>query len=134
MTKQEYLDTMQQEWELLRQAIDAADEGEKLRPRTVGEWSLKDIMILVCGWESVALDWLGRLLRDDEVPTLNHDELEAANTSSAGRRREWKLMIVEGEFENVHIRLRTVFDSLAEHDWKANKAGVQEWMPELTIK
>ncbi|HXG39259.1 MAG TPA: DinB family protein [Bacteroidota bacterium] len=133
MTKQETLKQIQDEWARLLSVLSTFDDDQKLQPRFVGEWSLKDLMGHISAWESVALERLGRVKRGEEVEFIPDDQIDDWNKRFVQMRRDWKLVVVEGEFESVHARLVQEFERLPEELWDRNVSKICAWLPECTF-
>jgi hypothetical protein len=133
MTKQEALKQIQDEWTRLLAVLSTFDDDQKLQPRFVGEWSLKDLMGHISAWESVALERLGRVHRGEDVEFIPDDQIDEWNKRFVQQRRGWKLIVVEGEFESVHARLVQEFERLPENLWDWNVSKICAWLPECTF-
>jgi hypothetical protein len=133
MTKQETLKKIQDEWERLISTLAAFSDGQKLQPHFVGKWSIKDLIGHISAWESVALERLGRMQRGEKVELIPYDQIDEWNNQLYEQRRNWKLIVVEGEFEHVHSRLVQQFERLSDEAWDRNEARVCEWIPECTF-
>ena len=133
MTKQELLQKINQEWEKLFTLVSSFEDNTKLEPRFVGKWSLKDLMGHISSWESVALERLGRIKRNELIEFIPDEQIDEWNRKFYELRRDWKLIIVEGEFESVHARLLQEIDRIAESAWDKNESKVCEWLPECTF-
>lgn len=133
MTKQEALKNIQDEWARLLSTLSLFDDSQKLQPRFIGEWSLKDLMGHSSAWESVALERLGRMKRHEPLEFIPDDKVEEWNKKFHEQRRDWKLIVVEGEFENVHTRLVQELERLPDESWDRNESHLCEWIPECTF-
>jgi len=133
MTKQEMLQRIHNEWEKLISLLSSIDDIKKMEPRVIGSWSLKDLMGHLSSWESVALERLGRMKRNEPVVFIPDEQVDEWNRKFYELRREWKLIIVEGEFESVHAKLVQEIERMAESPWDGNESKVCEWLPECTF-
>ncbi|MCI0706880.1 MAG: ClbS/DfsB family four-helix bundle protein [Ignavibacteriae bacterium] len=133
MTKQKLLERINREWEQLATVLSSLDDDAKLEPRSPGGRSIKDVMGRISGWESVALERLGRMKRREPIELIPDEQVEEWNRKFYELRRDWKLMIVEGEFENVHVRLLQEIERLDDAVWDKNESQVHEWLPTLTF-
>ncbi len=133
MTKPEALKNMQDEWARLLSTLSAIEDDQKLQPRFIGEWSVKDLMGHISAWESVALERVGRMKRREPVEFIPDEEVDEWNKKFSQQRRDWKLIVVEGEFENVHARLVQEFERFSDESWDRNESHVCEWIPECTF-
>ena len=133
MNRQELLQNISQEWDKLVSLLSSFDDAQKLQPRFIGEWSLKDLMGHVSSWESVALERIGRMRRNEPIEVIPDDQVDEWNKRFHEQRREWKLIIVEGEFESLHARLLLEFDKHPEEAWSKNESNIGTWLPECTF-
>jgi hypothetical protein len=133
MSREELLQNIDDEWQKLTSLLLTFDNDKKLQQRVVGEWSLKDLMGHVSSWESVALERIGRMKRNEPVETIPDDKVDEWNKRFQEQRRDWRLIIVEGEFESVHARLLQEFGKLPEELWSRNEAKITDWLPDCTF-
>lgn len=133
MNRPELLKNINEEWEKLGVVLSAFDDKQKLQPRFIGEWSLKDLMGHMSSWESVALERIGRMKRNEPIEVIPDDQVDGWNKRFHEQRRDWKLIVVEGEFESLHARLLQEFEKLPDESWNKNEANVTEWLPECTF-
>jgi hypothetical protein len=133
MNREELLQNIHDEWEKLTSLLSTFDDDKKLLPRFVGEWSLKDLLGHVSSWESVALERVGRMKRNEPIETIPDDKVDEWNKRFQEQCRDWRLIIVEGEFENVHARLIQEFGKLPGELWSRNEAKIAGWLPDCTF-
>jgi hypothetical protein len=133
MTKHEALKHIQEEWAKLLSVLSTFDDDQKVQPQFIGDWSLKDLMVHISSWETVALERLGRLQRGEAVELIPDDQVDEWNKHFVQRRRGWKLILVEGEFESVHARLVQEFERFPEELWDRNVSQICAWLPECTF-
>ncbi|HEY4612821.1 MAG TPA: ClbS/DfsB family four-helix bundle protein [Bacteroidota bacterium] len=133
MTKQELLQNINAEWKKFFESISELDDERKVFPRFIGEWSLKDLMGHMSSWESVALERLGRMKRNEPVEFIPDEQIDEWNKKFYELRRDWKLIVVEGELESVHTRLVQEIERMDDRAWDENQSNVCEWLPECTF-
>ncbi len=133
MTKHEHSEAMQAEWEALQRALGSVEQRLPAGSTYMGPADpVLHAMVVVNGWDSTALEWLGRVERTEPLPSFDAKQLEAINSESAQRRRGWKRVVIEGECENTHIRLLHVVRAFPDELWNSNAGALHSWLPELT--
>lgn len=133
MTKKELIEQSTREWKLLGDLLSTLTDEQKLAPGVIGEWSVKDLMGHISAWEAVSLDRLGRLRRNEPIEYVLDEQNDAWNKRFFEQRRDWKLTVVEGEFESVHDMLMKNIQELPTDLWEKNVADVVGWLKENTF-
>jgi hypothetical protein len=100
------LRTLDSDWDALRASFDGLPPEELVRPRTLGEWSLKDILAHVSTWEEEALHHLPVILAGSRPPRYaSVGGIDAFNARAAERDAALSLDAVLSRFNETHEHL-----------------------------
>ncbi|MBM4169306.1 MAG: ClbS/DfsB family four-helix bundle protein [Ignavibacteria bacterium] len=130
MTKSDMLCAIAHDWNSLTEVLCSLSDGEKLEPNLVGKWSVKDLMAHLSSWESVCLDRIGRVRRDEEIVMIPDAEVHVWNARFQEQQRNVKFDIVQGEFESVHARLVYEIETLPDELWER----IDDWIADNTYQ
>ncbi|HWP81583.1 MAG TPA: ClbS/DfsB family four-helix bundle protein [Bacteroidota bacterium] len=133
MTKEDLLQLIQAEWQRLVDAIAKVPATERESPGFPGSWSVKDLMAHLSSWETVVLERLGRIKRGEAVEPITADQREQWNKEFFEQHRSWKLLSVEGEFENIHAQLVKHITAMEDAVWDRDEQGIRDWLVENTF-
>ncbi len=100
---QERLDILQDisgSWLELVKTIRGLTDEQIVKPDTVGEWSVKDIMAHITFWESRLIHDIGLLERGENPP--ESEDYESINQDEATRSRSASLDDVRAQFDAMH--------------------------------
>lgn len=103
VSTQERLDILQdisKSWLELVKAIRGLNDQQIVKPATVDQWSVKDIMAHITFWESRLIHDIG-LLERGEQPAESSD-YESINQEESTRSREASLDDVRAQFDAMH--------------------------------
>jgi hypothetical protein len=110
--------------------------GEIEKPRTQGDWSIKDVVAHYVAWEEVAVKRL-RLIRTDKSDAVHYfDDIEEANRFNARavtRLRKLTLKQILKRAEEVRSSLETELKNLPEDRLNdpGHRVPVYKWLPEF---
>lgn len=111
VSTQERLDILQdisKSWLDLVKAIKSLSDDEILRPATVDDWSVKDIMAHITFWEGRIIHRIGLLERGENPPDT--DDFETINQQEATKSRSASLDDVRAQFDAMHDQVMNILE------------------------
>lgn len=112
LSTDERLDILQRvskSWLELVKMIRKLSDEQIVKPATVGEWSVKDIMAHITFWEGRLIHDIGILERGGTVP--ESDNYESTNQAEASRSRSASLDDVKAQFDAMHDQLMALLEA-----------------------
>jgi len=127
VSTQERLDILQdisKSWLELVKTIRGLSDEQIVKPDTVGEWSVKDIMAHITFWESRLIHDVG-LLERGEHPVESSD-YESINQQEATRSRSASLDDVRAQFDATHDQVMGMLEGTSHISRELVAAGTYE--------
>jgi hypothetical protein len=93
-------------WTTFTESYAGLSEAELTEPRTIGEWSVKDVIGHVTTWEEEALQYLPRIAEGGRPPRYTrYGGIDAFNALTVGRKRALSVVDVLRARDDTHHRL-----------------------------
>ncbi len=107
MTKQQLLDKLEQAWAAFQASYAGLSEAQMTTPGVTGEWSVKDILAHVSGWEEESLKYLPLILAGGQLPRYAdaYGGIDAFNARMTELKRSLTLAEVLRGLDETHRRL-----------------------------
>jgi hypothetical protein len=134
-TLEDLLDEIEAHWAEFGAAVSSFTDEEILRPQSIGDWSLKDLIAHVAAWEEEAARRIDEIIRGNGAsltwPTKEEEDAfnEAAVSASQGLSIDQVIKRLEDCHQDVIDMLASFGDELATADIEV-PAG--EWVPGWT--
>lgn len=125
----ETIEKYKREHERLRQLVIHAPEKRLLRPRTFGEWSVKDIVAHLAAWNWEAIGEVGRVLKNQSTwPDKYEGESCEDNFNQmaveARRKITWDETLKD--WDNSFWAQIQLMEHLSENEWR-HQSGKDVW-------
>jgi hypothetical protein len=110
---------------------------ELTRPRTQGEWAIKDVVSHFVAWEELAVQRL-KLIRRGRADQLHYfqniEEANRFNKSAVSRLKKLTLKQILKRAEEVAANLEKELKELPEDEWNnsTHRVPVYKWLPEFS--
>lgn len=109
-------------------ALDGLSEADMTSERTLGDWSIKDLLSHLAFWEEQAISML-RLVAEgrasDVVRPVNPQQIKSWNAREVANRRDLPLAaIFDGLVANYH-ELQNAVNAISEEEWQNTR--VRSW-------
>lgn len=134
-TKQQLIDSAQNEYAALMKVVDALSEDEMCAPGAMGEWSAKDVLAHLYEWQQMFKRWYEAGLAGERpaVPAegFKWSQIPALNDKIYQQYREMPLAQVRAKFLQSHARTLALVESLPEEMLFA--PGLYPWMSQNTL-
>jgi hypothetical protein len=119
-TKADLLERTRSEHRRLEAALAGISEEVMLRPGTLGEWSIKDVLAHISDWEQRFLGWYragqrGEIPEQPE-PGLTWDDLDLLNHRIYEKHRARSLPDVQATFDASYRELITAVEAMSEDE------------------
>jgi uncharacterized protein (TIGR03083 family) len=102
ITKADLLKAMETERQKLDKVLAGVTDDQMLRPGTLGEWAIKDVLTHLIGWEQMFMGWLeaGRRGETPKLPApgFNWAQLPALNNQIYQQHKDQSLAEIRAEF------------------------------------
>jgi hypothetical protein len=107
MKKQQLLDKLDRAWADFNASYVGLTEAEMIVPGVTENWSVKDILAHVSGWEEESLKYLPILLKGDRLPRYadQYGGIDAFNAQMTELKRGLSLAEVLRGLDETHRRL-----------------------------
>ncbi len=117
MTQREILDTIEESWRTLDEAVAGLSEDDQQEPGIVGSWSIKDVVGHVTAWDCLVVGYLEHWRQGQPSPRRDWDSTDEYNAREAIRRRDWTLTQVFDEAADIRRRLRGLIAGMTDEEW-----------------
>jgi hypothetical protein len=116
MKKTQLLGKLEHGWQDFRQSFAGLTESQMLLPGVVGDWSVKDIIAHVTGWEEEALKNLPLISLCVKPPRYadQYGGIDAFNALMTERNRDLPLNGVLHQLEETHRKLVNYLETIPE--------------------
>ena len=119
-TKDELLDRMQTEMQLLHDAVTSLDMEDRLAPGACDDWSVKDLLAHLAAWHEMFLGWeeAGAAGEEPEMPApgFGWADTPALNEAIWRRTNGDEFEDVAKRFHTSYEAVRKVIESYADED------------------
>jgi hypothetical protein len=107
MDKSQLLVRLDKAWQELQASYAGLSEAELAQPGVTDDWSVKDIIAHVTGWEEEALTHLPHIQAGGQSPrySVTYGGIDAFNAQMTELKRELSLAEVLRQHEETHRRL-----------------------------
>ena len=107
MKRQQLLDRLESTWKDFEESYAGLSDSQLLIPRVTGEWSVRDIIAHVTGWEEEALKYLPVIRSGGSSPrySVTYGGIDAFNALMTEERRGLSLAQVLQQHDDVHAQL-----------------------------
>jgi hypothetical protein len=126
MSKENILNRLEENWQVLLQAVTGLSEKELMEPGVCGHWSVRDIMGHVSTWEEEAMQNIPLILQGEPTPRYSSSGgIEAFNDRAQVDKKEYTLSRVKRDFHGAHQRFISYLSSLPEAFFNNNPRFVK---------
>ena len=122
MTKQEYLEKLNEQRVNVLKAVEGLTDDELCRPMAEGKWSFKDTLGHLAAWEGEVINAFEQKARGERPTIGNITDFDAWNGVEAGKRKDRSPEEIRSELQNARVRVLEIVNALPD-------AG-QVWEPE----
>jgi hypothetical protein len=107
MKKQQLIDKIEQTWASFKEAYAGLPDEQLTEPGVTGDWSVKDILAHVSGWEEEALRYLPIVMKGGRPPRYSvlYGGIDAFNAQLTDLKRQVTLAEVQEQLDRTHRRL-----------------------------
>jgi hypothetical protein len=124
------LGRLERAWDIFRASYAGLSPAALTEPRTIGDWSVKDVLAHVTTWEQEALRYLPLIAAGGRPPRYaSQGGIDAFNARTTEARRALSLAEVLGELDDTHGRLV----ALVEHAPAALLEGTARYRRRLRL-
>lgn len=119
MKKQQLLDKLEQAWQDLRDSYAGLSDEQMVEPGVSGEWSVKDILAHVSGWEAEALKYLPVILRGERPPSYRrlYGGIDAFNARMRDTWEQVSITEVRRQLEATHREVMAYLQGVPEEQF-----------------
>jgi hypothetical protein len=111
--KENILNRLEENWQVLLQAVSGLSEKELMEAGVCGDWSVRDIMCHISTWEEEAMENIPFILRGESTPRYSsHGGIVEFNARAQADKKEYTLTRVKREFHSTHQRFTSYLDSI----------------------
>jgi len=116
MNKPQLMGKLEHAWQAFRQSFAGLTEDQMQLPGVVGDWSVKDIIAHVTGWEEEALKYLPLINLCVRPPryTDMYGGIDAFNAQMTEINRDLPLVDVLSRLEETHHQLVSYLETIPE--------------------
>jgi hypothetical protein len=116
MKKQQILNKIEQAWSAFKESYAGLTDEQSMQTGVMGDWSVKDILAHVSGWEEEALKYLPYILQGVRPPRYSvlYGGIDAFNAQMAEQKRKLTLSEVRDQLDETHRRLVEYIQSAPE--------------------
>jgi hypothetical protein len=115
-TKDELIEQIQGERRRLEKNLARLSDDEKIQPRVVGNWSVKDILSRLMAWEQLFLGWYAAGLRGDvpETPPsdLDQEQLEKLNRQFFRKYSHYSLPVIQTAYQESYKKILAAIQTM----------------------
>lgn len=127
--RQETIDRYKEEHERLKKLVSSLPEEQILKPKTLDEWSIKDIIAHLAAWNWEAIDEVNRVLRNEATwPARYEDKAgeDEFNRKEVEKRRDksWKEVLQDWD-DSFWAQIKRM-EQISEDEWK-HQSDNQTW-------
>ncbi len=121
MKKQQVIDQIEQGFQAFKDASAGLTDAQMLEPGVSGNWSVRDILAHVNGWEEEALKYLPVILKGGQSPRYSqlYGGIDAFNAQMTDLRKNLSLAEVRDRLERTHRQLIEFIEEVDEQQFKA---------------
>ncbi len=119
MEKQQLMNKLEQAWESFKESYAGLSDEQLVEPGVTENWSVKDIIAHVSGWEEEALKYLPGILQGIRPPRYSvvYGGIDAFNAQTIERKRSLPLSEVRKQLDETHYRLVEYIQSVPEEQF-----------------
>jgi hypothetical protein len=116
MDRSQLLKRLDQAWQAFQASYAGLSDAELMEPGVIGDWSVKDIIAHVTGWEQEALTHLPLILDGGKPPrySVTYGGIDAFNAQMMEQKRPLSLSEVLRQQDDTHRRLIDFIQSVPE--------------------
>jgi len=107
MDKARLIHQLEKAWDEFKGSFGGLPDSDLMKPATIGDWSIKEIISHVTTWENEALKYLPLILAGEKTPrySIAHGGIHAFNAQMAEQKRSLPLSEVMAQMDDTHRRL-----------------------------
>jgi len=127
--RQETINRYKREHERLKKLASSLPEERVLKPRTLGEWSIKDIISHLAAWNWEAIDEVDRVLNNKAIWPARYEDRageDEFNKREVERRKDKSWQEVLKDWNDSFWAQIKRMEKLTEDEWK-HQSGNQFW-------
>jgi hypothetical protein len=99
-------------WDELQQSISGLSDAQLTEPRTMDEWSVRDILAHITTWEEQTLEHLPTIMAGGRTPKyLTFGGIDAFNAMMTQKKRGLSLAEIRRQMSETHARLIELIQS-----------------------
>lgn len=119
MKKQQVLNKIEQAWAAFKGSYAGLTDEQLMEAGVTGDWSVKDILAHVSGWEAEALKYLPHILEGVRPPRYSvlYGGIDAFNAQMAEQKRRLTLSEVRDQLDETHRKLVEYIQSIPEEQF-----------------
>jgi Protein of unknown function (DUF1706) len=119
LDRQKLVKQLDKAWATFKESYAGLSESQLTQPGVTGNWSVKDIIAHVTGWEEEALKHLPLIIEGGRPPrySTKYGGIDAFNAQMTEQRQGFLLSKVLRQMDETHRRLVTYVQSLPEQQF-----------------
>jgi len=127
--KQETIDRFKEEHKRLKELVFSLSENKILKPKTLGEWSIKDIIAHLAAWNWEAIDETYRVLKNQATWPVRYEDKAGEykfNKSEVKKRKGMTWEQVFKDWDESFLAQIKLMEKITEDEWK-HQSSNQFW-------
>jgi len=118
-----------EEHERLKKFVLSLPDEQVLKPKTLGDWSIKDVITHLAAWNWEAIDEVDRVLKDRATWPAQYEGKtgeDEFNRRAVEKRRNMSWQDVMKDWDDSFWKQIERMESISEDEWK-HQSGDQVW-------